>query len=65
MKSPEIKKLENIIGLSPARASKVTNRVIRVIEEEGYPVTVSAEYRPSRVNVAIKAGKIVEVINLG
>ena len=63
MNLQEIK--DSIIGLTPIRARALTKTIIRVVKEEGFPVKVGPEYRPNRVNVGIRAGKIEEVINLG
>lgn len=62
MKVEELK--EKIVGLTPLKARKVYPN-IRVVKEEGFDVKVGPEYRPERVNVGIKSGKIVEIVNLG
>lgn len=58
-------KYKDIIGLRVGESIGKIRKKIRVVEEDGFPVTVSAEYRSDRVNVAIKNRKIIGIINEG
>lgn len=55
---------KEIIGLSVAEARMFASN-IRIVKENGVKLTYSKEYRPDRLNVGVKNGKISEILGVG
>lgn len=56
--------MEKIIGLTIGEARQ-HHKNIRIVEENGAKLAVTSEYRPERINVAIKNGKIFKIVGAG
>lgn len=56
--------MKQIIGLTVAEARKYYKN-IRIVEENGARLVVTRDYRLNRLNVAVRDGKIVEVLGMG
>ena len=59
---------QSIVGLTVDEATKVATEsgwTVRVAREDGADLAVTMDYNPARLNVAVEAGVITEVLNVG
>lgn len=66
MGNPTKEELEVLVGLSTEEAREVVpGAIIRVAVLDGEIRRGPADYRPGRINVAVRGGLIVKIVGLG
>lgn len=68
MKSKENVQYNQLIGLTEAEAEAVASDLgasLRVLEKDGKRFMHSCEWQPNRVNVALSAGVIIDILGIG